>query len=180
MIYANVLYQFIWHEFCDWYIEMSKLALHGAIGNDSDGARKRLSELLDQILLLLHPVMPFVTEEIWQVMGNGRPSIMVQQYPITQPQWIDGEAEKQMEFLMGVVRAIRNLRTELNCPPGKGSQSDLLRPAGRSGFPPRPRALLALAGARGHSGISRRRRSLPKAPPPQSSALRRYICPSTI
>jgi valyl-tRNA synthetase len=117
--HANVLYQFIWHEFCDWYIEMSKLALHGAIGNDSDGARKRLSELLDQILLLLHPVMPFVTEEIWQVMGNGRPSIMVQQYPITQPQWIDGEVEKQMEFLMGVVRAIRNLRTELNCPPGR-------------------------------------------------------------
>src|SRR5207344_3236022 len=117
--HANVLYQFIWHEFCDWYIEMSKLALHGAIGNDSDGARKRLSELLDQILLLLHPVMPFVTEEIWQVMGNDRPSIMVQQYPITQPQWIDGEAEKQMEFLMGVVRAIRNLRTELNCPQGR-------------------------------------------------------------
>jgi len=117
--YANGLYQFIWHEFCDWYIEMSKLALNGVIGNDPDGARKRLSELLDQILLLLHPIMPFVTEEIWQVMGNGRPSIMVQPYPRPQPQWADDEAEKQMEFLMGVVRAIRNLRTELNCPPGK-------------------------------------------------------------
>jgi len=117
--YANGLYQFIWHEFCDWYIEMSKLALNGAVGNDPDGARKRLSELLDQILLLLHPIMPFVTEEIWQVMGNGRPSIMVQQYPKAQPQWIDGEAEKHMEFLMGVVRAIRNLRTEVNCPPGR-------------------------------------------------------------
>ena len=130
--YANGLYQFIWHEFCDWYIEMSKLALNGAIGNDPDSARRRLAELLDQILLLLHPIMPFVTEEIWQVMGNGRPSIMIQRYPQLRPQWVDGEAEKQMEFLMGVVRAIRNLRTESNCPPGKevkaiccGPQADL-------------------------------------------------------
>jgi valyl-tRNA synthetase len=130
--YANGLYQFIWHEFCDWYIEMSKLALNGAIGSDPDGARKRLAELLDQILLLLHPIMPFVTEEIWQVMGNGRPSIMVQPYPKAQRQWLDSEAERQMEMLMGVVRAIRNLRTELNCPPGKevraifcGGQADL-------------------------------------------------------
>jgi valyl-tRNA synthetase len=111
---------------------MSKLALNGVIGNDPDGARKRLLELLDQILLLLHPIMPFVTEEIWQVMGNGRPSIMVQPYPRPQPQWVDDQAEKQMEFLMGVVRAVRNLRTELNCPPGKevkaifcGQQGDL-------------------------------------------------------
>jgi valyl-tRNA synthetase len=130
--YANGLYQFVWHEFCDWYIEMSKLALNGAIGDDREGARRRLAELLDQILLLLHPVMPFVTEEIWQVMGNGRPSIMIQQYPQPRPEWIEGAAEKQMEFLMGVVRAIRNLRTELNCPPGKevkaifcGQQADL-------------------------------------------------------
>ena len=117
--YANTLYQFIWHEFCDWYIEMSKLALSGADGDEIDGARRRLAGLLDQILLLLHPVMPFVTEEIWQLMGNGRPSIMTQQFPQPQPQWVDDAAEKQMEFLMGVVRTIRNLRTELNCPPGK-------------------------------------------------------------
>ena len=130
--YANGLYQFVWHEFCDWYIEMSKLALNGAIGNNPNGARQRLAELLDQILLLLHPIMPFVTEEIWQVMGNGRPSIMVQPYPKPQLQWIDSEAEREMEMLMGVVRAIRNLRTELNCPPGKevraifcGGQADL-------------------------------------------------------
>ena len=117
--YANGLYQFIWHEFCDWYIEMSKLALNGAIGDDPGRARRRLGELLDQILLLLHPIMPFVTEEIWQVMGNQRRSIMMQPYPQAQSQWVDNQAERQMEFLMGVVRAIRNLRTELNCPPGK-------------------------------------------------------------
>ena len=127
--FANGLYQFIWHEFCDWYIEMSKLALNGASGSDPDCARKRLSDLLDQILLLLHPIMPFVTEEIWQVMGSGRPSIMVQAYPQPQPQWIDGQAETQMEFLMGVVRAVRNLRTELNCPPGKEIKAIFCGPA---------------------------------------------------
>jgi valyl-tRNA synthetase len=89
-------------------------------------------ELLDQILLLVHPIMPFVTEEIWQVIGDERKSIMVAPYPTAQTNWIDKSVEKQMDFLMGVIRAIRNLRTELNCPPGKevkvifrGEDSDL-------------------------------------------------------
>jgi valyl-tRNA synthetase len=130
--YANVLYQFTWHEFCDWYIEMSKLSLNGSVGDDPGLSRRMLGELLEQILLLLHPAMPFVTEEIWQVLDDGRASIMVQKYPTAGANWIDAEAERQMEFLMGVVRAIRNLRTELNCPPGKeikvifhGSDNDL-------------------------------------------------------
>ena len=117
--YANVLYQFTWHEFCDWYIEMSKLALNGTVGDDPAKSRKFLSELLDQILLLLHPIMPFVTEEIWQAFGDTRKSIMVQQYPTAPSTWIDAGTETKMAFLMGVVRAIRNLRTEMNCPPGK-------------------------------------------------------------
>jgi valyl-tRNA synthetase len=89
--------------------------------------------LLEQILLLLHPIMPFVTEEIWQLLGDDRASIMIQRYPAAQPAWLDDEAEKQMEFLMGVVRAVRNLRAEMNCPPGKevkaifhGPEDDLM------------------------------------------------------
>src|SRR5438067_386282 len=117
--YANVLYQFTWHEFCDWYIEMSKLALNSTDAKIAVRSRKLLQELLDQILLLLHPVMPFVTAEIWQLLGDNRKSIMVQPYPVAQAGWIDEETEKQMTFLMGVIRAIRNLRTEVNCPPGK-------------------------------------------------------------
>jgi valyl-tRNA synthetase len=117
--YANVLYQFTWHEFCDWYVEMSKLSLNGTIGTDRRRSERLLNELLEQILLLLHPVMPFVTEEIWQVLVENRESIMVQKYPSLQPGWIDPEAERQMEFLTGAVRAIRNLRTETNCTPGK-------------------------------------------------------------
>ena len=76
--------------------------------------------------------MPFVTEEIWQVLGNTRPSIMIQNYPQVESSWSDPDSEKRMEFLMGVIRSIRNLRTELNCPPGKevkvifcGQDSDL-------------------------------------------------------
>ena len=130
--YANVLYQFTWHEFCDWYIEMSKLSLNGTVGDDSERSRRMLIELLEQILLLMHPVMPFVTEEIWQVLGGGRETIMLQKYPALEPNWSDAEAERQMEYLMEVIRAIRNLRTELSCPPAKeikvvfhGSDGDL-------------------------------------------------------
>jgi valyl-tRNA synthetase len=117
--YANVLYQFTWHEFCDWYIEMSKISLNGADVFQAAQSRQLLRELLEQILRLLHPIMPFVTEEIWQSLGDQRPSIMVERYPKVESAWIDGNVENQMEFLMGVIRAVRNLRTELNCPPGK-------------------------------------------------------------
>jgi len=129
--YANVLYQFTWHEFCDWYIEMSKLALNSADPEISRRSRKLLRELLDQILLLLHPITPFVTEEIWQVGGEPRPSIMVQPYPRPRSGWRDESTEARMTFLMDIIRAIRNLRTEMNCPPGRevrvifcGSETD--------------------------------------------------------
>jgi valyl-tRNA synthetase len=117
--YANTLYQFTWHEFCDWYIEMSKLALNSTDGVIAERSRNLLRAILDDILLLLHPVMPFVTEEIWQTHGNQRESIMVQPYPVPEESWSDAHVERQMTFLMDTVRAIRNLRTEMNCPPGK-------------------------------------------------------------
>ena len=117
--YANVLYQFTWHEFCDWYIEMSKLSLNGTLGGSPDESRRLLLELLEGILSLLHPIMPFVTEEIWQVLHKNAQSLMLQPYPRSDAAWIDEETEKEMEFLMRVVRGVRNLRTEMNCPPGK-------------------------------------------------------------
>jgi valyl-tRNA synthetase len=117
--YANILYQFTWHEFCDWYIEMSKLALNSSRAEEAARSRLFLRELLEQILLLLHPIMPFVTEEIWQVLGDNRPSIMEQRYPANRQDWIDARVEVRMSSLMNVVRSVRNLRTELNCPPGR-------------------------------------------------------------
>ena len=117
--YANVLYQFTWHEFCDWYIEMSKLSLNGKLGEDPKKSQQLLLEVLKQILLLLHPIMPFVTEEIWQVLGKHQRSIMLEHYPFSNAEWFDEETELQMQFLMGVLRGIRNLRTEMNYPPSK-------------------------------------------------------------
>ena len=130
--YANALYQFTWHEFCDWYIEMSKLALNSTDPAQAAGSRKLLQELLEQILLLLHPIMPFVTEEIWQLFGENRETIMVQPYPAVRSGWVDEAVETRMTSLMDVIRSIRNLRAEMNCPPGKevkvvfcGSEADL-------------------------------------------------------
>jgi valyl-tRNA synthetase len=98
---------------------MSKLALNSSDAAEAAGSRGLLREMLDQILLLLHPIMPFITEEIWQLVGSERESIMVVPYPTAAPSDIDERAEREMTFLMEVIRAIRNLRTELNCPPGK-------------------------------------------------------------
>jgi valyl-tRNA synthetase len=141
--YAHVLYQFTWHEFCDWYIEMSKLSLNGTLSDGSDKTRRVLRDVLEQILLLMHPIMPFVTEEIWQhVRGEERNAtakvvdgpilIMTQPYPQSFPGWIDLQTEQQMNFLMDSLRAIRNLRSEMGCAPGKqvkvifhGPQDDL-------------------------------------------------------
>ncbi|HEX2229401.1 MAG TPA: valine--tRNA ligase, partial [Candidatus Binatia bacterium] len=130
--FANILYQFTWHEFCDWYIEMSKPSLNGEGKLESERSQQLLVELLQHILLLLHPIMPFVTEEIWQALEPGRKTIMVESYPRAVESWRDPAAESEMEFLMGAIRAVRNLRTEINCPPGKevkvifhGSAADL-------------------------------------------------------
>jgi valyl-tRNA synthetase len=143
--YANALYHFIWHEFCDWYIEMSKLSLNGTVGSDPQRSRRLLAEILEQILLLLHPITPFVTEEIWQHVGrqddatpiktaDGSVLLMTQRYPQFIAGWVDAETEQKMDYLMGVIRAIRNLRAEMNCPPGKEVTVVLYGPDGDLSF----------------------------------------------
>ena len=117
--FAHHLYQFTWHEFCDWYIEMSKLSLNRTLGDDPLKTQKVLKVVLEQLLLLLHPLMPFVTEEIWQVLRQRKGSIMVEPYPTTDPTWIDSETESKTGHLTEVIRAIRNLRTEMNTPPSR-------------------------------------------------------------
>ena len=119
--YAHHLYQFTWHEFCDWYLEMSKPSLGRKLGNEAQQTRQVLKTVLEQVLLLLHPIMPFVTEEIWQVLRqvDGNASIMLQPYPKPQTGWRQPEVEKKVSFLTEIIRAIRNLRSELNIPPGR-------------------------------------------------------------
>ncbi|HEY2990009.1 MAG TPA: valine--tRNA ligase [Candidatus Binatia bacterium] len=117
--YGKQLYEFVWSEFCDWYVEMAKLRLYGKDSNEQATVRQMLVFLLDRTLRLIHPAMPFVTEEIWQALHSGQGSIMVQAYPRTEAGRIDPEVEGKMAFLMDIVRAIRNLRAEMNCAPSK-------------------------------------------------------------
>ena len=118
---ASILYSFTWHEFCDWYIELSKDNLYG----DDVEARKTtqtvLYYVLEGLLRLLHPILPFVTEEIWHALPGERgvDSIMQAEYPTKGMIATDDDVVAEMELVMDVVRAIRNVRGELEVPPGK-------------------------------------------------------------
>ncbi len=111
---ASALYQFFWHEFCDWYIEMAKPVLLGRHGSDDDRnlAKRVLLEVLDRSLRLLHPFMPFVTEEIWQKLGGVEPSVMIAPYPIPEEVLEDSEAERLMTAVKAMITTIRNVRAE--------------------------------------------------------------------
>ena len=114
---AGSLYHFVWHEFCDWYLELVKPVLFGK----DEEARKQSLDVLNHvfsvILRLLHPIMPFVTEEIWQKMPTSNSSIMIAPYPVAEDGRPAAQAEKQMELIQGIVTAVRNIRGEMNVPP---------------------------------------------------------------
>src|SRR5438552_245666 len=115
---ANTLYHFFWHEFCDWYIEMVKPVLLGKHGTDADkqNAKRVLLEVLDRSLRLLHPFMPFITEEIWQKLGGVEPSIMVAPYPIAED-LEDAEAERLVAAVKGITTAVRDARAKRGLSP---------------------------------------------------------------
>ena len=110
------LYNFIWNDFCDWYIEMAKVALNGS--DEELKARKQdnLIWILDQILRLLHPIMPFVTEKLWLSMPHDGESIMVAKYPEAHAEFENDQARHDMAFLIEIIKAVRNIRTEVNAP----------------------------------------------------------------
>jgi valyl-tRNA synthetase len=111
---SNTIYQFFWHEFCDWYIEMVKPVLLGRHGSPDDAARARrvLLEVLDRSLRLLHPFMPFITEEIWQKLGGVEPSIMVAPYPIAEELLEDSEAGRLIDAVRAMITVVRTARAE--------------------------------------------------------------------
>ncbi len=116
--YAQVLYQFLWHEYCDWYLEIIKPNFYGDDIEAGALARSVAVTVMEKILILLHPVMPFITEEIWHKLPNTSGlSIMNAQFPEAQTERIDPEAEEKMEKLMAVITAIRNIRGEMNVAP---------------------------------------------------------------
>jgi valyl-tRNA synthetase len=111
---AKSLYQFFWHEFCDWYIEMVKPVLLGRHGDPSEQrkAKRVLLEVLDRSLRLLHPFMPFVTEEIWLKLGGVEPSVMIAPYPVGEEVLEDPDAERMVSAAKSMITLVRNVRAE--------------------------------------------------------------------
>ncbi len=116
---GRYLYHFIWDDFCDWYIEMSKEVLFGENEQAKQMTRSILAYVLDQTLRLLHPIMPFVTEEIWENIPHVGESLVVAEYPVVHPELSDEKATKGMDVLMELIRAVRNIRSEVNTPLSK-------------------------------------------------------------
>jgi valyl-tRNA synthetase len=116
---AGHCYQFVWHEFCDWYLEMVKQGLYGQDEDLKSSAKAVAQEVLMGSLKLLHPFMPFVTEDIWQRLPKTTDSILLADYPERSEAVSDDTSLKEMELIMGVVTGIRNIRGEMDIPPKK-------------------------------------------------------------
>jgi valyl-tRNA synthetase len=117
---ANAVYHFVWDDYCDWYLEMAKPRwAEEADPEDRLAARWVAWRVLDGILRLLHPFMPFVTEEIWQSIPHDGELLASAAWPRAKRSWVDAEAERQVEFLKQLVVAVRNLRVEIGLPPGR-------------------------------------------------------------
>ncbi len=114
---ASANYQFIWHEFCDWYLEWIKADLFSDDTEAKQQAQAVLLVVLETILKLIHPITPFVTEEIWSVLPGERNSLMMSSFPEKNEEWIDPQAEEEMELLMGIITGIRNIRSEADIHP---------------------------------------------------------------
>lgn len=110
------LYNFVWNELADWYIEMAKEVLYGEDETAKAAKRINLRYVLDQVLRLLHPIMPFVTEKIWLTMPHIGESIVVAAYPVTHQEYENADAIKQMQALIELIRAVRGIRTDVNAP----------------------------------------------------------------
>ena len=122
---SQQLYEFIWNEYCDWYVELSKPTLWDEEKNPENAQATRfvLIFILEKTLRLLHPFMPFITEEVWQkiapLISINRQSIMMESYPTYDRENIDEEAEEHIEWLKGVILSIRNIRGEMDISPAK-------------------------------------------------------------
>lgn len=114
---AQALYQFIWREFCDWYVEWIKADLFSKDLVLQRQARGVLLVALETILKLIHPITPFVTEEIWSVLPGKRSTLMMSAFPELRQDWLNDTAEARMELLMGIITGIRNIRSEAEIHP---------------------------------------------------------------
>ncbi|USK53931.1 valine--tRNA ligase [Cytobacillus solani] len=116
---GRILYNFIWDDFCDWYIEMAKLPLYGEDEAAKKTTRSILAYVLDNTMRLLHPFMPFITEEIWQNLPHSGESITTASWPEVNPEFTDEKAADEMKLLVEIIRSVRNSRAEVNTPMSK-------------------------------------------------------------
>jgi len=126
---ANAIYQFVWNLYCDWYLELAKPILIGFAEEEKTETRATVAYVRDQILKILHPFMPFVTEELWHVTANGRRESMLAlaTWPNEQPYFVD--AHEEVGWLIDLVSAVRSVRTEMNVPPGSLIQIEFINPS---------------------------------------------------
>jgi valyl-tRNA synthetase len=116
---ANTLYQFIWHEYCDWYLELIKPTLQNSASLEGPGTRQTLIETLETTMRLLHPFMPYLTEEIWHTLPHQGESIVIQNYPKPESSWVAPEMDQRFTLLEQTVGLVRTSRVLLNYPPAQ-------------------------------------------------------------
>lgn len=115
---ANTIYQFTWSRFCDWYLELIKPVLQTEGAEGAEETRAVAGWVLDQILVMLHPFMPFITEELWSKMGAREHELIVAKWPMADARALDPSAAQEIDWLIRLVSEVRAARTELNVPPG--------------------------------------------------------------
>ncbi len=116
---SRLLYNFIWDDLCDWYIEFSKLSLYGEDEAAKKTTQSVLAYVLDRTLRMIHPFMPFISEEIWQHLPHQGDTITLAAWPEYDPALENADAAREMSLLMDVIRAVRNIRAEVNVPMSK-------------------------------------------------------------
>ncbi len=123
---CKALYDFFWSDFCDWYLEMAKQRLYGEDVGAKNNVKEVLLTVLEKYLRLAHPVMPFITEDIWQRLPHQGDSIMMAEWPEAREEDLDPEAEAEMGYLREVITGIRRIRSELRIPPSRQVPVELL------------------------------------------------------
>jgi valyl-tRNA synthetase len=118
---AKIIYSYVWSDFCDWYIELMKNRIYSGSDEIKSAVLTRAFNNFENLLKIVHPFMPFITEELWQLMKDGKDgeSISITDYPEFNSSQINTSAEKEMEFVQNVITALRNIRGEMNIPPSK-------------------------------------------------------------